>query len=323
MIAWDFESSDIGIMANDISLKTPHSNEPYGTIALLNLPACSVISLNASASQTLKNEENLLVINNIYPSSGVHLLVVRGNSKMGSSNDNGSESLSIGVLILFPRKEINDDWFIARKFDARTEEISSHLLDDISYENLRKSVANRDQSNINSTRIIPYYRFHDRSNSEHIRNRHSIWENYLTNFISIEILSKHGLTGKGDKIIPGAFTEDDEYMDSNCKKNTSITNEDGHSLIYPPIPHIGENQSRSINSHPGTRRFLARLSPSERTALFLKNDEDLRSQKWDELIFEKVLSRYYGGNWKVMLGQFQLSFIVFLCCSCLSSLEYW
>ena len=101
-----------------------------------------------------------------------------------------------------------------------------------------------------------------------------------------------------------------------------LDQEDGHSLSYPPIPHIDTSQSHRINSHSGTKRFLASLSPSDRTTLFFTTTSNNLEDN-DDMIFEKVLTIHYDGSWETLLGQFQLSFIIFLCCSCLASLEHW
>ncbi len=327
------------------------SSDLGGTIALLNLPAYTSLSLDASASQTLKNEEDLLVITDIFPSNGVHLLVVKGgannNGGTGSSaNENSNAAMlqhSIGILIFQPSRvdelklsmkinsdneEERDDWFIARKFDKRTEEISSELLDQQSYENLKRSVRGRgDGANniIDRRKIIPHAQLFLNGASANVGNcnqtHHEIWSKYLTNFISMDVLSKHELSGRGDKIVPGAFTEKEDEMniDEGTRSNNNEIQEleDGRSLEYPPIPHI--NESYSIQGHQGTRRYLANLTPIERTKLFLGSSEGDKNGT----IFEQVLSKYYDGKWKVLLGQFQLSFVVFLCCSCLSSLEHW
>ena len=225
-----------------------------------------------------------------------------------------------------------DGWFIARKFDKRTEEISSELLDQQSYENLKHSIREGGCNIIDRRKIIPHNRLFPSSATANTGmnnlNHHEIWAKHLTNFISKSVLAKHELTGKGDKIVPGTFTEkedekgiinvsgkmnDDEANDANEVQEL----EDGKTLIYPPIPHI--NESYSIQAHQGTRRYLANLTPSERTNLFLGGSQGHKNG----LILEQVLSKYYDGKWKVLLGQFQLSFVVFLCCSCLASLEHW
>jgi hypothetical protein len=363
-----------------------------GTIALLNLPAHTVLSLDASASQTLQNDEHMLAITNIHSQTGCHLLVVRGGGNVNSPTYNGATLHAIGVLILYPRNENEhgnehgDDhehehgWFVARKFDPMTEEISSELLDEISNDNLQKAIEtnnyyngnnnNTNGMNINSSRIIPHCRLFaaqggqkganttntTNSTTTNSKPHDEIWSNYLTNFISMDVLSKHGLTGKGDKIVPGTFSEEDDNINnSNNNNNNGLDTranqkeEDGHTLSYPPIPHININtsgtgsqstntsMSSSINSHSGTRRFLASLTPTERTSLFLairassSNNSNSNNNSYkqnnneshEDIIFETVLSTYYDGNWKILLGQFQLSFILFLCCSCLSSLEHW
>jgi hypothetical protein len=258
-------------------------------------------------------------------------------------------------LILYPiKQEIHNDWFIARKFDKRIEEISSQLLDEISHENLRKAVVtNRESlSPITSTsKFIPYDQFinaggdggnHDElilneSSSGCRKSQDYIWGSHLTNFISIKVLCKHGLTGEGDKIIPGSFSHDDDGNDddggdrnklqghtrTNQEQQQDYESQDGHCLIYPPIPHIdNSNYSQSITSHSGTRRFLATLSPSERTSFFHRQEQEQR-QDTNRMVYQKVLSTYYSNNWEILLGEFQLSFVLFLCCSCLTSLEHW
>merc|ERR1719162_2625887 len=68
----------------------PQQPQKYGTIALLNLPPQTSLSLNACASQVLRTEEPLIVIHRVVPVRGFHLLVVRaGDTGSGSSGEGG------------------------------------------------------------------------------------------------------------------------------------------------------------------------------------------------------------------------------------------
>ena len=65
--------------------------------------------------------------------------------------------------------------------------------------------------------------------------------------------------------------------------------------------------------HAGTRRFLSTLPPRERTRLMAGTGEDrtLAALRY-------VMERYHDNDWRTLLGDLQLSFVVFLNLHCLT-----
>ena len=193
----------------------------------------------------------------------------------------------------------------------------------------------------------------------------NIWTLHLTQFISRKVLDRHSLTGTGDKIIPGAYSMgemgDDDNVNVNDnghkdhknhkdhKKDQQQQQQDGLSMNYKPIPTIPNDRQSKIHSHSGTRRYLASLSPSQRTAFFMdqrnvnattttttttttgvNTDANANANTTSnsprlpaDALFETILNDYYNNQWEILLGEMQLSFCVFICCSCLTSLEHW
>jgi len=376
--------------------------QQYGTIALLNLPPQTSLSLNASAAQILRKEEPLIVIREVTPSNGFHLLVVRaGNTGSGGGGMDGGSGFilhSSAILFLFNEEENGcggvgvggeerKDWFVARKYDVQTEEISPEAaLDDRSCDNLEKSILNYTKGNnsstsnstsgtdgcssgsLNPTRIITYDAFTTATTTttndtidcnndtpSMRQQRQSDWFLHLTKFISHTVLERHGLSGRGDKIIPGTYYEEEDDITEHMTKTTTAKinvvgtsdtttttappttasnpnpedESDGVTLSYPPIPCIDLQQRCHL--HGGTRRFLAGLSPSDRTDLFIRHngtatdgwESSSSSSSPEDVVFRRVLKDCYGGRWDVLFGEWQLSFVLFVCLGCLSSLEHW
>jgi A1 cistron-splicing factor AAR2 len=125
----------------------------------------------------------------------------------------------------------------------------------------------------------------------------------------------------GDKIVPGAYQaedQDDEDPMTDPRKQT-----DGTSIAYPPVPVLlpsasgdSRHRHRSLARHAGTRRFLSGLGPGQRTALATEPSPPAR-------VLEAMLRDYYGGSWRDLVGDVQLSFLLFLHLHCFASLSHW
>lgn len=379
-----------------------------GSLALLKLPSNTILSLDGSATQTLRKEEELIVITGM--PLGFHLLSVRagGGGANGRGNGGGDTmninmSMQIGLLILYPKNEndhnrdaillaasesdsdaemsmsmsTSSNNFIARQYDPQTEEISSCPLDNVTRKNLYNAIQMQTmKQKLPDPRmtLIPYDIFTKMSSGDCDQDkkmdstqRTTTWGEHLTNFISKQVLIRHNLTGHGDKIVPGSMDMDmDLEIDntkSKSKSKVEVMNDDvieqiqdGVSMKYRPIPcfdlsqgrrgEMGEKKSgdgaqmisRSMKirpqSHNGTRKYLASLTPPERTALFTMqhghgnggcNSSSIEgnSSSSGDYVFQCILRDYYNGRWEMLLGELQLSFVVFVCCSCLCSLEHW
>lgn len=301
-------------------------NNVGGCIVLLKLPASTAFSMDGSEAKILRKYEELLVFGHL--PAGLHLLTIRaaatntrsnqkdeGNA-IDYSNSGNSSTMSlqtIGLMVYVPEKEPSD-FFLVRTFDPVTEELSSkHDMDEITIANLKTAIQNQNE-HIDSSKLIHYQ-------SIITQGRESVWKQHLTNFIDQSVLRNYRLTGNGDKIIPGAYSSDNHDIDitlnSHSKNSSSPESIDGITLIYDPIPCI--DAKCRFHAHNGTKRYLANLSPSQRTELLTLDDPKVQGG----IVFERILQEYYHNRYEELLGSMQLSFICFLCCSCLSSLEHW
>ena len=370
-----------------------------GSLALLKLPSNTILSLDGSATQTLRKEEELIVITGM--PLGFHLLSVRaggGGANGGGDTMNINMSMQIGLLILYPKHEndhnrdailladsesdaemsmsMSSNNFIARQYDPQTEEMSSCPLDNVTRKNLYNAIQKQTtmKQKLPDPRmtLIPYDIFTKMSSGDcdqdkkmDSKQRTTTWGEHLTNFISKQVLIRHNLTGHGDKIVPGSMDMDTDLEIDNTKSKSKVEVmnddvieqiQDGVSMKYRPIPcfdlsqgrrgEMGEKKSgeevqmksRSMKirpqSHNGTRKYLASLTPPERTALFTmqhghgyggcnSSSIERNSSSSGDHVFQCILRDYYNGRWEMLLGELQLSFVVFVCCSCLCSLEHW
>lgn len=287
-----------------------------GYIALLNLPANTSLSIDGSATKILWKDENLLVLG--YLPSGFHFLTVRAGSFLRKDNENingqnGSstnmlEKPSIGLAIYIEEKD-PENFFLARVFDPVTEELSSkdsYSTDDISFQNLKNAILQQSE-HLDASKLIHYNAI--------TQGRADVWAKHLTNFIDISVLQHHQLTGGGDKVIAGSYSDYTSHINQSDQHNKVVL--DGVTPSYDPIPCIDTRQR--FHAHSGTKQYLAKLDPSQRTNLLMKSDEGSQGG----IIFERVFKEYYHWRYQELVGSMQLSFVGFLCCSCLASLEHW
>jgi hypothetical protein len=310
--------------------------ESGGCIALLDLPEQTTISIDAGPNQTLRKSEECIIIRDIFPVDKFHFLVVRGGLKTGASHHQSvlrsqpAGLHNVGIVLLFDSSDyilqINTNgsphWLIARKFDPFTEELSSIPPDDATMESVRSILDPKTIPHYPSTPVINYKGLVQASGSETDDREHpldAVWSDSLTHYITREILSRHGITGHGDKIIPSSFTlENDTDVLSlvNVSDNTEEKCTDGIAIRFPPIPII-DQKLHTNQKHKATREFLTSLSPEQRTQLLF----------YEELpgchIFHYALNELYDGKWTVLLGDFQSAFVLFLCLGCFQSFEFW
>lgn len=313
------------------------------SLALLNLPPNTVLSLDGCGTQTLRKEEELVVITDLPP--GFRLLSIRAGAVNKESHVGTNMSMSIGLTMLLPREENVDvtsspsDAYkknlIVRKYDNQTEEIASNPPDDITCKNLYEAIQQQRQNEqTNQIQLIPYQTFTRNLNVDlntaavNVEESNN-WNSVLTNFISQKVLKNHNLSGRGDKIIPGSMDLTDEEESKIKIKYDDKQNEDGIYMKYKPIPcfDTAQDQDRGKvkpQNHKGTKKYIASLPPPARTAIFTRQYGDVYDGKsLGDFIFQSLLDNYYEGQWEVLVGEIQLSFVVFVCCSCLASLEHW
>lgn len=291
-------------------------NNIGGCIAILKLPANTAFSIDGSETKILRKEEELLVFGHL--PAGLHLLTIRAAASTCTSitnNDRGGFMAlqTIGLMTYIPAKE-SSDFFLVRTFDPVLEELSSTQedVDEITIANLKTAIQHQNE-HVDASKLIHYQAI--------TQGRESVWKQYLTNFIDPSVLHKFHLTGNGDKIVPGAYSDDHHEIElpsnSHSINSSSSKDMDGIAMVYDPIPCI-DTKCR-FHAHNGTKRYLSNLSPSQRTELLFQGDP----KRQGGIFFERILKEYYHNRYEELLGSMQLSFICFLCCSCLSSLEHW
>ena len=300
-------------------MATETARRPSLFVGLLNLNAGSVIGVdgqsivlkandfvgisNPSALENEKRKED-------EKEDGVfHLVTVRGSileSKAKSnavpSNRNIGSALTVG-LVLVGEKVIQQP--IIRRWNPQTEEISAGVPDEETCENLLSQV---EHSGIQPHRILPYHQVVSIDQATQWKDR--------TCHITKQLLLDRGMQ-HGDKVVPGTFQEE-QNQELNQNKPIPTDNRvsvDGRSLVYPNIPVVTRDKIQ-CQKHAGTKAYLQELSPEERTALFLQPNPSTH-------VFQHILARYYHQDWKLLLGDIQLSYIIFLHLQCFASLEHW
>lgn len=259
-----------------------------GAVTLLDLPIQSAVGIDGHI--VVLKRDDFVGIRGVPSDHSFHLLTVRPSS---TTQKETLGALTCGFM-LFPPKDMG--WIVGRRFDPTTEEVGSAPLDELTTVNLIRQV----QEGRMQQRVVPYDGILPKSEIERWKTQ--------TKFISDRLLDKRGFS-HGDKVVPGCY-EDDDNTASDSKAI------DGKSLVYPPVPVLDDTGKLKRTSHVGTKRYLAQLSPADRTALFVNDHRADRA-------FEDVLTRYYGNSWKELLGDIQLSYSIFLHIQCLASMEHW
>ena len=320
---------------------TSHNLHEYignGIIALLNLPVRSNVALDGN--QQILQRDDFVGISQV-PSNIFHLIVIR---KPENNSNQGHLSPAIGLLIYHDEnmtsstESTNDDvWIVARKYDPLIEELSSNVdsVDPITRNNLCQSITN---NNIPPNRVVPYKSFcQGLINNTYQKHEIQTWQT-LTCYINKTLLQKRDIR-HGDKVIPGSYQDNvtDSSNDLNIKKtNDSDKNkQDGIEIVYPPIPCISiQNMNDTMDQtstpnrvffktqHLGTTKYLTTLTPSERTNLFMRQNQNATNDQQYDLL-QKIIHKYYDNEWQLLIGDFQLAFVLFMHLGCLSSLIHW
>jgi hypothetical protein len=199
-------------------------------------------------------------------------------------------SITVGLVV-------SNKTSTVRRYDPHTEELSSIEVDESTCLNLQHQVTN---GQLEPHRMIPYNRV---VAAEQAR----LWKEQKS-YVSPVLLKLRGLQ-EGNKIVPGSFEEE-----TPTTQNTD-TIVDGTSVIYPSIPVVPIRVGNA-HTHTGTKRYLGQLSPADRTSLFFHAHPAGR-------LVNDVLLRYYQNQWQDLVGDIQLSYLLFLQLQCLGSLENW
>ncbi|KAL3920874.1 MAG: hypothetical protein SGILL_003039 [Bacillariaceae sp.] len=216
---------------------------------------------------------------------------------------------------------------LIRRYDPFTEEVSNQPVDALTSQNLLEQV---EQGQVPPTRLLKYDQVvammpSQQSSGGQQQQEENTWKHQTQYINQSNIMELRGLTS-GNKIVPGSYDpelEEEETISassspSNNKPHT-ISDDDGKSIDYPPIPVIDTKLSLATHKHAGTKRFLAQLTPNARTQLFVQTDAELQQT----ILNQVVLKEYYGNSYQALLGDLELSFCLFLYLQCLSSLEHW
>lgn len=258
---------------------------PAGILALLDLPAGT--SLTVDGKSILLKRDDFVAFNSI-PSHCFHLATVQAASP--TKGQQSIEGPRHGFILLSK----DDAWIDVHRYDPLTEEVSSESVDNATCCNLEATIR---QNQLGSPRVIPYtFLLSDKEREE--------WKQ-ATCFIEASLLLKRKVS-HGDKIVSGGFVADNA-QDVNQEVAAIV---DGRHFSFPPIPVLGETPLR----HTGTKRFLSKLSASQRTITLMEGPS---------AALLHVIETYYDNDWNELLGDIQLAFVLFLNMHCLSSLEHW
>ena len=254
-----------------------------GAIAILDLPIGSALSIDG-CSMVLKRADFVGVSE--VPSDGFHLVTARRGG-------GAAPSMILHGFVIYGEEQ---NWILARKYDPKTEEVSTAQLDELGTSNLQQKIAS---NQIDDQRIVSYHKI--------ITDEQ--WKE-ATTYISASLIQKRGFRS-GDKIMPGAYVGYDDVSEQ-----ASDVNVDGSSITYPPIPCLDPSVSLHKAKHQGTRQFLSRISPTDRSALFMAEYPANQA-------LESLLNKEYNNEWDDLLGDLQLAFILFIHLHCFASLEHW
>jgi A1 cistron-splicing factor AAR2 len=271
-------------------------------VALLDLPPRTVLGLDGQ-SVVLKRDD-FVGITEVPRDASFHLVTVRAGSltkNSGIPSPDGAAAITVAFYVS------SQEQALARKYDPQTEEVSSNPLDEGTTANLLNEIHAK---RLDPQRTVSYDQFVPVKKVEEWRD--------LTSFVCTRLLQKRGIL-PGGKIVPGAYGFDEDDVNKPLSEDVDHTNEDldGKSVVYPRIPVMDSSQSaRTHSRHLGTKHFMAALSPAERTSFFLDTSPGSRA-------LEHVLTSYYNNQCKEILGDVQLSYVLFLHLHCFSSLEHW
>lgn len=297
------------------------SDQSFGTLLLLGIPRESVISLDG-AVRTVGREDFGVV--GLQPNL-FHFFSCRSSVVCGPTSNNVFNALAVGIVMMVTSNDVpnNENWIVARKYDKRIEELSADELYSSS-KNLKEIITSGTLS------WNHFFRYPDfvtlplsaqQSNTEVADS----WV-HLVSYITPPLLKKRGI-GHGDKIIPGAFTNDDRILEGSGQEVDEQLKKDGSLIVYPPIPCIDDEASFHVKktSHIGTKNFLKTVSPQNRTLLlhYHQLTTGMTFTSVGGALLENVLNSYYEDEWKELVGDMQLSFLAFLYLGCLASFEHW
>ncbi|CAB9507746.1 Protein AAR2 homolog [Seminavis robusta] len=271
------------------------------SIAILDLPVGSSLTLDGHVLRLQRDDFVGIKGIPLLSNDGFHFVVARAAvPQQQQGGGGGAGTVPVGFVIMPATTTDHQTLALVRRYSALTEEVSSDEVDATTVSNL----ATRMEANqLEPHRMIAY--------SDIVKDESQAW-NDATQFISRQLLTSRNIR-HGLKIVPGCYSEDDD------EQSTQQDDKDGSSILYPPIPVLQSASSAAArhSQHAGTKKYLATLTPTQRTALFVQQTNPATA------ILDSILHKYYHNRWQELLGDIQLSYLIFLQLQCLGSLEHW
>lgn len=295
-----------------------------------------------------------------------HFITVRAGAAVNSSIATAAASAATTVgFVLFnseiashSKTDVNWNWTFLRKYDPRTEEMSSQppIDEERIYTQLCQEIHSSLATNMHSPtatmtqRVVPYPPWINQHQQQH-RDSMKCWYR-LTNFIaSTHILRRRGILS-GDKLIPGSYQsgEDDNgeahppaqtvVEDATGTTPTSVAEDDGKSATYPAIPVIHSHSRPIASSTNNKSTYASSLSPYNPptpphhtkhvgTRLFLKDKSPQERTAYfttahpPTSILNYLIEMEYDNSSELLLADLQLSYIFFLNLHCFLSWTHW
>ena len=302
----------ISIIMNISSDNSDNNGNGGGLIALLDLPKHSRVGLDGQV--IILQHEDFVGISNIPVAAATtfHLVTAAAAAAGSKTSNNQNLGMTVGFVVFDTKNPVR----LIRKYNPQTEEVSHETVDDITTNNLLQQVQ---QGTLPPTRLLPYNQIV--TTPQNVNHHWTQTTRYICSSNILQLRNLHS----GDKIVPGAYQEEEQVGDATNTTTTASVQNDGKSISYPPIPVLDPTKELHKHKHAGTQRFLAKLPPPERTQLFLrqedKQDQDLPSSS--STLLQHLLMHYYQNSYQALLGDVQLSFVLFLQLQCLHSLNHW
>ncbi|KAL7578342.1 hypothetical protein ACA910_012748 [Epithemia clementina (nom. ined.)] len=279
-------------------------------VAILGLPKASVLVIDGCEIQ-IKRDDFVGFVD--FPRQGqMHWLTVRAATKATGRNERHEQMQQhspIAVGFYLSSQKNQSTHFVA-KYDPQTEEVSTEIVDETTRANLTNQIRSK---SIDPNRILSYNQVV--SSESQIHN----WKK-MTGQLNYGLL-KSRCIDPGSKIVPGVFNNSDPIScDMANNRHVKGYSDDGTEAWFPRnIPAITNRRdgvTKNCLSHAGTKHFLSSLQTTKRTELFMDPFPADRALQY-------VLRDTYHDSWMDLIGDIQLSYILFIQMNCFNSFEHW
>ena len=299
----------------------PHPHPPQHpdsspAVVLFNLPSGLTLTIN-QVRKTLSRDHAVLIISNI-PQDTYSLLATHAPNPSSSAPSHGS------ALVLYP---CSSDDVIARKYNSNTEELDG-VNEEAAGREAIKMLSGREGNS--STIIMGNHRLSalaTKDGAAVVVSFHDFVESKggdMYSCVHSSVLRRLKLKS-GDKLLPGSYENDCNDETDTDKVQQGMPDkipliEDGFVVPYTAIPCVNvssEHERMMILRHTGTKQYLQKLSPSERTQILFGNNAP------NSFLLADVMKRVYSDRFADVIGELELSFSLFLSVHCLASFEHW